>query len=324
MRNKIFPAFVAGIYIVWLYLVITTTGFGVYLTHWLYSVMMIVGAAVAGFTPVGGGAVAYPVLSLYADLTPQIARDFSLAIQAVGMTSASIYIMTRKPYRLKFYAPIPLYVAFNFIGFIGVTAFYSYIPVHIIQMIFVTLAVAFVGSFMITKQYGTLRTVAPKWYHIGLFSFAGGACAALFGTGSDMMIYIMLSVYYGMREERATDVSIVTMAAVSVLGVLYTAPSMSPEVYPMWLVAAPVVAVFAPFGNMLLTIIRKYYMLLFVLGLSTFNYIYWGAKNPTLLLPSIAFIITFTAIFTFQRYGLEGTLSRQESNPIGTVRETNT
>ena len=305
MRNKIFPATVAGIYVVWLYLIITTTGFGVYLTHWLYSVMMIVGAAIAGFTPVGGGAVAYPVLSLYTDLTPQIARDFSLAIQAVGMTSASIYIMTRKSYSKMFYALIPAYIAFNFIGFIGVSALYSIIPVKIIQMTFVSLAVAFIASFMITKKYGMHEMVTPKWYYIGLFSLIGGACAALFGTGSDMLIYIMLSVYYGMREEEATDMSIITMAGTSVLGVLYTAPSISPEVYPMWLVSVPIVTIFAPFGNMLLTLVRKYYMLLFVLGLNVFNYIYWSSKNPDLILPSIGIIIIFTVLFTIKRYGLK-------------------
>lgn len=305
MRNKIFPAFVAGIYVVWLYLIITSTGFGVYLTHWLYSVMMIVGAAIAGFTPVGGGAVAYPVLSLYTDLTPQIARDFSLAIQAVGMTSASIYIMTRKSYSKMFYVLIPAYIAFNFIGFIGVSALYSIIPVKMIQMTFVSLAVAFIASFMITKKYGMHEMVIPQWYHIGLFSFIGGACAALFGTGSDMLIYIMLSVYYGMREEEATDISIITMAGTSVLGVLYTAPSMSPEVYPMWLVSVPIVTIFAPFGNMLLTLVRKYYMLLFVLGLNVFNYIYWSSKNPDLILPSIGIIIIFTVLFTIKRYGLK-------------------
>lgn len=298
--DRIFPVWLTGFFIVWLYLLFTTTGVGVFATHWLYSVMMIFGATVAGFTPMGGGAVSYPVLSLYFSIDPTVARDFSLAIQAVGMTSASIYIMTRKSHSRSFYAQLPSYITISFIGFLLVTALYSIIPIAITKMLFVTLALAFISYYVFSKRNAKTGIVRASWLHRIIFCSIGGGVAALFGTGTDMLLYIMLSGYYNQNEKNATDLSIITMASISVLATLIH--PMSPEVYPMWIVAAPVVAIFAPFGNKLLTIIKKYYMLLFVLMLNTFNYIYWSAQNTTLMLPSVICIITFILLFNHVKY----------------------
>lgn len=309
MRKSIFPIWLMGIFIIWLILLFTGPGIGLYVTHWLYALMMVAGATVAGFTPEGGGAVAYPILSLYTDLTPQIARDFSLAIQAVGMVSAAIYIITRKKNPIQFYRYIPLYVGINFVSFVLSSLLYSLLPVALIQMLFVCLAVAFILSFWITKQYGTEHNFIPdtkkKMIHTIIFCGIGGATAALFGTGSDMLLYILLSVYYKVREEEATDLSIVTMGAVSLLGSLYKlliVQDFAPQVYSMWLAAVPVVVIFAPFGNKLLSIVKKNTMLLFVLALNIFNYCYWASKNSALIVPSICVMIVTTIFFTFERF----------------------
>ena len=45
---------------------------------------MIVGSAIGGATSEGGGAVAFPVMTLVMKLAPAIARDFSLMVQSCG------------------------------------------------------------------------------------------------------------------------------------------------------------------------------------------------------------------------------------------------
>jgi uncharacterized membrane protein YfcA len=60
------------------------------------AVAMAAGSYVAGSTPMGGGTVGFPVLVLLMDLPATLGRDFSFAIQSVGMTSASIYILCKR------------------------------------------------------------------------------------------------------------------------------------------------------------------------------------------------------------------------------------
>ena len=57
------------------------------------SITMVFGSLVAGATSVGGGAVAFPVMTLVLGITPPVARDFSMMIQTVGMVAATFTIL---------------------------------------------------------------------------------------------------------------------------------------------------------------------------------------------------------------------------------------
>jgi len=48
------------------------------------TITMIFGSMVAGATSEGGGAVAFPVMTLVLKIKPTIARDFSLMTQSCG------------------------------------------------------------------------------------------------------------------------------------------------------------------------------------------------------------------------------------------------
>lgn len=305
IKKSIFPIWIVLVFCVWLILIFSGEGFGLFKTHWIYSVMMMFGATVAGYTPEGGGAVAYPILSLYFKITPPIARDFSLAIQSIGMVSASIYIIFNKDRELSFYKYILLYAAFNFLGFIFVTTFFLNLAFTTFQMLFVSLAFAFIASFWITKTYGTEENFTPntlkKLLFTAFFCFIGGGASAMFGTGSDMLLYILLSVYFGVKEKIGTDLSIILMAIVSVFGVVYRGlilNEIDSSVYPMWLASVPVVLFFAPFGNMLLKHFKKERMLLFVLFLNGFNFFFWSYKNTPLLLNALLCLVLFFTLFT--------------------------
>ena len=68
----------------------------VVLQHWPIALTMLFGSYVAGATPMGGGTVAFPILVLAFGLPATLGRDFSFAIQSVGMTSAAVFILTRR------------------------------------------------------------------------------------------------------------------------------------------------------------------------------------------------------------------------------------
>lgn len=304
----IWPTWALAVLTAWLYLVLSGPGFAVYDTHWLYAFMMIFGSAIAGFTPEGGGAVAFPILSLYFNITAPAARDFSLAIQSIGMVSAAIWILTRKGHDLRTFRHVPFYAAVNMLGFVSMTAMSGAIAFKTVQMAFVSMALAFIVAYLVTRSRGTVDDVELKgsrFVTFSIFSFIGGCSAAMFGTGSDMLIYIALTCYYGMKEKVSTDISIVLMAVITVFGIAYRGlflDAIHPDVYLMWLVAVPAVLFFAPFGNILLGWVKKETMLWTVLVMNAVNYFYFMSKNVNLTIPAIATFIVFVVGFVASFY----------------------
>ena len=83
-------------HVVWVWLVQCSGGWGGIARQWPIALTMVFGSYVAGSTPMGGGTVAFPIVVLFFDLPASLGRDFSFAIQSIGMTSASIFILCRR------------------------------------------------------------------------------------------------------------------------------------------------------------------------------------------------------------------------------------
>ena len=93
---KFWYAYIGAFLAVW---VVLAFGFGLFpeiLRQWPMALVMILGSMVAGSTPMGGGAVSFPFLVLWLGIRPDTARTFGLVIQALGMTSAMIFILCRR------------------------------------------------------------------------------------------------------------------------------------------------------------------------------------------------------------------------------------
>ena len=80
----------------WWSLAIKHDFFAYFPDKYVMSITMIFGAIVAGMTSEGGGAVAFPVMTLALKISPTVARDFSLMIQSCGMTAAAFTIFWMK------------------------------------------------------------------------------------------------------------------------------------------------------------------------------------------------------------------------------------
>jgi hypothetical protein len=63
------------------------------LIDWRVALTMVFGSMVGGGTSEGGGAVAFPIFTKLLHIAAYDARNFSLAIQSVGMGSASLSIL---------------------------------------------------------------------------------------------------------------------------------------------------------------------------------------------------------------------------------------
>ena len=63
------------------------------LIDWKVALTMVFGSMVGGGTSEGGGAIAFPIFTKLLHIAPSDARNFSLAIQSVGMGAASLSIL---------------------------------------------------------------------------------------------------------------------------------------------------------------------------------------------------------------------------------------
>jgi len=70
--------------------------FALYRDFWPGALTMVGGSFVAGSTPLGGGAVAFPVFSKLLNATTDDARTFGFLIQAVGMSFATLFFILHR------------------------------------------------------------------------------------------------------------------------------------------------------------------------------------------------------------------------------------
>lgn len=248
---------IAAVWSIWLIAMTLGNYWHYYFSHGLMSIAMAAGSFIAGATSEGGGAVAFPVMTLVFEIKPHIARDFSLMIQSVGMTAAAFCIYC-KDIRVEKKAVLLGSIG----GFIGIPiGLYSsqFLPAVYIKMFFVSIWLSFAFSLYLVNRdkkiiqhnsIGALR----KTQTLGLLCLGiiGGMISGIVGSGLDILIFSFLVLYFKLNEKVATPTSVVIMAFNAIAGFFWKFfvinPGISPEAWPYWLVCIPIVVIGAPLG----------------------------------------------------------------------------
>ncbi len=307
-KSKVFTGWYFSALLLWVVLFSQFNSIAFFIAHWYYAAMMIGGAFVAGFTPEGGGAVAFPVLSVFLKVDRVLARDFSMMIQSVGMTSASIFILSHAQTRIKEYKPLLVFVPVCAVGTLIGFLLLQKIPVYIIQAMFLSLSATFVITYYLSDHRGTQETVnihsRLDIFYLGLILIIGGMISSLFGTGGDVVLYLLLITHFNMTAKKATRISIVLQAAISILGYCYRAfvdHGLTNYQIRTWLCAFPVVLFMAPFGVYVLARLHVNWMLRAIIVLNLFQLAYFNFKDPSLpkLEASVLFCAILACIFYF-------------------------
>ena len=286
-QSKLFRVWFFTMLLIWVGLFYAFNDLEFLADHWYYPAIMVLGAFVAGLTPEGGGAVAFPVLSVFFNIDRILARDFSLMIQSIGMTSASVYILSRHGAVWRTYKPVLWFIPVAFTGFVLGMRTLQTMPVYIIQALFLSLITTFAVAYVFGEHRGdrdNLRIAGGKdrLLLIGIL-LLGGMCGSLFGTGTDILIYTLLVTHFRMQEKAATHMSIMHMAATSILGYAYRHfidNGLTPEQVRTWLCAYPVVLFMAPFGTYILQRIHVDWMLKGIVVLNIGQILYFNLNKP--------------------------------------------
>jgi len=273
-RCWIWWAWLAAFYAAWIALMLRPGNAATALHHWPIALTMLFGSYVAGSTPMGGGTVAFPVLVLLFGLPVTLGRDFSFAVQSIGMTSASLFIIGRRQ-RLAWDALAGTLVG-SAIGLpLGILLVAPVVPAPAVKLVFALFWALF--GIMHLLRLDDIAVAAPLpppdrgRFALGMLTgfVAGTTIVAVTGVGIDMLLYALLVLGYRTDPKIAIPTSVVAMACNSVLGIAIKAfvTGVDPGVFPNWLAAAPVVALGAPLGAWVVGLVGRRPTLLFVAGL---------------------------------------------------------
>ncbi len=234
---------------------------------WKVALTMVFGSLVGGGTSEGGGAIAFPIFTKLLHIAPYDARNFSLAIQSVGMGSASLSIL---------YLRIPIerraLICAGVPGVLGVVLG-SWLVAPLVPPVFVrtsfTVLVSSLGValLLVNRERIVMRNGSLPFFGLSEKSilmaagFVGGVVSALVGTGENTVVFMVMVLLFRINEKIVTPTTVVLMTMVTIPGFLmhlFVLKDFTPAVMGYWLAAVPVVAVGAPMGALICSHMKRH------------------------------------------------------------------
>lgn len=276
-----------------------THSFQLYVKHFYAALTMVFGSFVAGSSPEGSAAIAYPVFTLLLKIDPPVARNFAFAIQSVGMTSASLLILG-----------LAIKVEWNYVRYVTLGGIFgllfgTYFVVPLIspplaKLFFVSLWLSF--GLVLWKENRSHRQVSDAIRNFSqadvlrlmFFGLIGGVISSIFGTGINIFTFCLMTIYYGIDEKVAIPSSVIIMTIETILGFFLHAAVLTdfqPKAFEMWVVCAPVVVIFAPLGAFVMSKVPRkgVAMFLYIILIVQFFGAIWVIKPN---LPQLAMCLT--------------------------------
>lgn len=234
-RRRLALIFPIVVTVTWFLAVLLTGNFGRVWDNIVAAPTMLVGSFVAGSTPQGGGAVAFPVFTKGLGVPSEVARTFSLAIQSIGMVAASVAILVRRraisvPAVLWSLpaALIGLFVGLYFFSDRSTPFWTSLLPGPYVKVLFtlLVLAMAFVvylGSRVPVREVRTSIDPLGRRQIVFLVvgALLGGLASSQVGSGADVLFFMVVVVMLGLEPGIGVPSSVLVMATVSVVGFTY-------------------------------------------------------------------------------------------------------
>lgn len=295
--------------VVWAIAVIATDTEQRVLSNWEASITMLFGSFLAGSSPEGGGAVAFPVFTKALEVPGPIARTFGLSIQAVGMTMASIAIVLsgrRFHRRAALIGSVAAIAGFSIaIYALGRPDELFWPPSIGSAWVKATFSIVLATTSVIMIQHlrhgDASHPVEMPWnarLDLALIAVAGagGLLASLTGTGANIVVFLFLVAIADVGAKTALPTAIMIMTAVSLVGfvvfglfdgqldmqvlndrvtsvsgIATDLDANNHDLLGLWLAAVPVVVWGAPLGSLAASLVREDQLVRFVAGLAAFE-----------------------------------------------------
>ena len=197
-----------------------------YEKYGLLSVTMVFGSFIAGSTPLGGGVVAFPVMSLALNVAPSVAREVAFLIQGLGMGAASILIMLTG-------IPIDAWVVRLSVfpgglgNLLGAVVLDSLLTPQMKKVVFSGMWLGFAIGLAValmekdSKMIQRIPRDKKAKMELLFVSFLGGIFSGLSGSGIDTFIFAFVVLYYGLDERVAVPTSVMVSVVLEVCVAVY-------------------------------------------------------------------------------------------------------
>jgi uncharacterized protein len=233
-RSRRALAVSAAATVAWVVFVAVTGQWERVASHYLASITMVFGSVVAGSTPQGGGAVAFPVLTKVLQVPSEVARTFSLSVQAFGMGVAALSILiNRRRVEWKAVSIVAPVAIISFLGWLWLLArrdvpfWPMVVPGPYVKVTFTLIlaAMAFIVFLQVRTPIRQVQGEVTVWSArlvtaLVVAGILGGLASALTGSGTDVFLYLVLALLIGVEPKVGVPSSVVVMAMVSLTGFL--------------------------------------------------------------------------------------------------------
>lgn len=220
---RINVAIALTVWLLWLSLIGPEPAISYVAANWEIALTMVIGSLVAGATSEGGGAVAFPVFTKILHVHPHDAKVFALAIQSVGMTAASVFIvLTRVAVEWR----VILWSGLGGIPgiILGAAVLAPLLPPSLTKITFTAMVSGFavVLMAMLSSNRGHHRQL-PRYgikergllFLVGLL---GGIFSGIVGSGIDIVTFSLMVLLFRINEKVATPTSVVLMTLNTLVG----------------------------------------------------------------------------------------------------------
>ena len=260
-------------------------------------------------TSEGGGAIAFPVMTLALGIAPAVARDFSFMIQSCGMSAAAFTINFMK---IKLERNSLLFCSLG--GVAGLVFGLHMIDPNLTppqkKMGFVSIWFSFAFTLFLLNRDHKRKTFLAipymNWWKslVLLFTgFLGGCFSSFAGSGIDICSFAVLCLFFRVSEKVATPTSVVLMAINTCVGFFWRGLVMQEISVDAWeylMVCIPIVVIGAPVGSLLGSHFHRLVLAFLVYAIDTAALI--GAfaivpQTPLLAGVSVGIIVVFFFFF---------------------------